>query len=63
MNESSTIREPVDLDNDQSTETQMSFEVVTLPGTTVINERTTASTLANGSDFLTQVQVNLLLSL
>ena len=63
MNESSTIREPVDLDNDRSTETQMSLEVVTLPGTTVINERTTASAFANGSDFLTQVQVNLLLSL
>ena len=60
MNESSINEEPVDLNNDQITEAQLSLEVVTLPGTTADTKRTTASLSANGSDFLTQVQVNLL---
>ena len=63
MDESLINEEPADSDNDKSTEIQMSSEVVKLPGTTAGDERTTASALANGSGFLTQVQVNLLFTL
>lgn len=63
MTESSVSEEPIVPDNNQRRKAQMSSEVATLPATIAVSERTTVSASTNGSDFLTQVQVNLLFTL